>query len=121
MSFDLSDVVEDLASDGPGPNGSYTVERRTPATYTGGRLDVGTTTTFQATLSVQPLTGKDLQKLPEGSRIRGGVTVFSTVELQAGSEPDQIEIDGDNYEVHHVETWGTLGNFWRALALKTAH
>ena len=69
---------------------------------------------------IQPLTGVDLQRLPEGQRTRDHVVVFSESPLQtadaaAGTPADVLTWFGRRYEVQAVEAWGP---FWKCVAAK---
>ncbi len=114
--MDLSSVLESFAT------GSYTVTRQSPSSYgADGRLVAATPSYFEIRASVQPVSGRDLQRLPEGLRTSEIIAVFTATELRTqgpSQDPDLIEIDGDTYEVQKVERWATLGAYYRALALK---
>lgn len=117
--MNLADTVASLAS------GTYTVTRYSASAYgTDGRLDAPTTSTFSILASVQPLTGRDLQRLPEGLRTAELLAVFTETELKtqgATQDPDSVSIDGFSYEVQTVDRWGTLGNYYRAVVAKKGH
>jgi len=117
LAIDLSDVIASLAT------GTYTVTRQSVSAYgSDGRLDAPSTTTFSITACVQPVTGRELQRLPEGLQNQEVLAVWSPVELKTqgpGQDPDLVSIDGDSYEVHKLERWNTLGAYWRALLTKT--
>lgn len=114
--MDLSSVVLSLAS------GTYTVTRRGASTYDAdGVLGTPTSSTFSATGSLQPASGRDLQRLPEGMRTREARIFFTPTALLtagAGQEPDTVAADGDTWEVSNVESWGPLGNYCKATLLK---
>lgn len=116
--MDFSSVVLSFAS-------SYTVIRRSPSAFgSDGRLDAPSTSTLSVRACVQPVTGRDLQRLPEGLRTQEILAVYSMTELytQGTSQaPDLISIDGDSYEVQSVERWGNLGAYWKAIVLKVGH
>lgn len=118
--LDLSDVVADLSDED-----ALTVTRASSApSYTNGRLDTPTTTTFTIAASVQPANSRDLERLPEGSRISDARAVFTTTELRTlgpTQSPDLVTIAGEAYEVQAVQLWANIGNYWRAVALKTGN
>jgi len=112
--MDLSSVVLALSS------GTYTVTRRTASAYdTDGLLTAPTTSTLSATGSLQPASGRDLQRLPEGMRTREARVFFTPTLLRCDvGEPDTLAADGDTWEVSNVEAWGTLGSYYKATLLK---
>lgn len=72
---------------------------------------------------VQPLSGRELLRLPEGLRTRETVAVYSPVELRTanastGALADQVHHAGGVFEVELVEAWGHLGGYWRAVAAR---
>lgn len=115
----MSDVVNSMLTD------AYTVSRRSPSAYVDGRLQPSTDSILVIDASVQPLVGPaDLQRLPEGMRTDEARVIFTTTELFTqgpGQDPDIISIEGFAYEVHTVEAWGNVGNYYRAIASKMGH
>ena len=77
-----------------------------PAT---GRYAQGTPTTFETLASVQPLTGKDLDKLPHARKQKGAFTIYTKDKLElptdGGALGDIVTIHGDRYEVLAMEEW----------------
>jgi hypothetical protein len=70
--------------------------------------------------SLQPLTGKELQLLPEGMRNQGVMVLFTKTKLLTVSTsecklPDEVRHGGVCYEVTQVDDWGALGNYYRVL------
>lgn len=114
---DLCDAVEMLES------GTYTVKRRDPAGYVRGRRVPSLETIFDVDASVQPASGLEVQRLPEGKRNRETMVVFSCVELKTAQrglqEPDILIIDGALFEVESVKRWAALGNYYRAVVTRT--
>jgi len=110
--MDLTDVIASFVT------GTYTVTRRSPSAYgTDGRLDAPTTSTFTVDACVQPVTGRELERMSEGLQTAEILTIWSPVELKTQAstqDPDRISIDGDTWEVQKVERWNTLGTYWRA-------
>lgn len=106
--MDLSSLVDSFAT------GTYTVTRRTAAGYLRGVANPTTDETFAIRASVQPATGKDLLRLPEGRRADETRIIFTTTQLLIGdegltTEADTVSIDGQNWEVQHVESWLQAG------------
>lgn len=95
-----------------GPTGKYTVIRRHAATSAKGKSKASTVAPdeFEVTASVQPATGRDLQRLPEGRRTEETKTVITTTRLQVGGqgaeyEADRVVIDGAEWEAQNVKDW----------------
>lgn len=114
---DLSDVIELLAS------GCYVVTRRGVTTRVAGRRVAPVSTTFEIVASVQPASGRDIARLPEGQRSSEVMTIFTKTELrpaqpELGTEPDRVAIDGGVFEVASVQRWNKLGNFFKATAVR---
>jgi hypothetical protein len=92
--------------------GTYTVTRTGAGSYSGGILSAGSTSSFSIVASVQPLSGRDLQVLPEGQRTDETRVLYTTTQLltrTATQAPDSISIDGSTYEVFKVEDWTYIG------------
>lgn len=89
---------------------SYTVTRRAAVTYVNGLPVRATPTTFALVASVQPLSGADLHRAPEGLRRTDARKAYTSLGnpglrtvLQAAHEADLITVDGVRFEVYHVE------------------
>lgn len=111
---DLSDAIALLGS------GCYVVTRKGVTSMLDGRRVAPPTTTFTISGSVQPLTGRELQRLPEGLRARESMALFTVTELfqarpEAGQEADRLAIDGGVFEVSKAERWQALGNYFRCV------
>lgn len=119
--MDLSDVVLSLAS-----HSAVTVTRYASSDYLEGKIQEaepleGDAGSFQIQASVQPAKGRDMAVLPEGKQTDEILAVFTTVELfPVGGlhGADVLDIDGSTWEVHKVERWGSLGNYWRVLVVR---
>jgi hypothetical protein len=90
--------------------GSYVVTRAAHGTTLRGRVQEGAQTTFSITAGAHPARGSDLLRLPEGRRNNETRVLFTTTQLQIGGidadfEADLVDIDGEDWEVQHVETW----------------
>lgn len=119
--MDLASLIESFAT------GTYTVTRRARAAQPFVRGIAQSTTNSTVTIrgSVQPASGKDLLRLPEGRRVVETRTLFTTTKLYTGGqgathEADLVTIDGDSWEVQHVESWvqaaaGGTGTAYRCL------
>lgn len=99
-------------------SGTYTVTRYAAGDYVAGKLTAGSTSTLSISASVQPVSGQELQRLPEGERVKDWLYVYTPTELntrEGKKAADKISIDGANYEVATVDDWATEGGFYRAL------
>lgn len=116
---DMSDVVNSMITD------SYAVTRTTPSTYdSDGRLVPGVEAVLTITASIQPASGRDLQRLPEGLRTFETRVIYTTTELFTqgpNQAPDIVAVEGFAYEVQMVEQWGNVGSYFKAIAQKTGH
>ena len=60
------------------------------------------------TASVQPTTGEEMLSLPENRRNRKIYSLFTSTKIEVihtGINPDQIDINGERYEIFQVEPW----------------
>lgn len=99
------------------------VTRGTAGTLAAGVFTAGATTQLTLTAMVQPVSGRDLLRLPEGLRTRELVAVFTptalrTTDEHAGTPADRFTWQGRTYEVQLVEEWSHLGGYRRAVAAK---
>jgi len=111
----LSETVHAFAS------GTYLVTRTTQGEYVKGRAGPTTTTNFSTPLSVQPMSGQELLRLPEGMRTRETLVAFSPVPLYPVTDtvvPDVVTVKGKKYEVTTVDDWSSLGGYWRATLVR---
>ena len=104
--------------------GTYTVTRGDgPGAYdpTTGYFVADSTTEVEVVAAVFPVTGRELQQLPEGMRSKEVRQVFTTVALRASAplqQPDVIEIDGEDWLVKVVHDWNASGKFWQSFVAK---
>lgn len=102
--------------------GTYTVTRTAAGTRTLGRYTPGAPSTFSIVASIQPVTGRDLQTLPEGQRAEETRVVYTTTELRtrtATVEPDTLSIDSETWAVTKVERWQAFGGtHYRAMVAR---
>lgn len=85
-----------------------TIYRQNPGSYVNGQWIPAGETPIAITASIQPLTGEELQSVPEGRRNRKNYNLFTStfVELvHNGANPDQIDIFGERYELIKVDVW----------------
>lgn len=113
--MNLADTVLAFATD-------YTVKRRGPTLFgSDGKADAPSVSTMTVKAMVHPASGEDLLRLPEGRRADRVVAAFTVEALRtagAGAEADLIVVDGQDFEVQHVESWDSLGAFWRSVAMR---
>lgn len=83
-------------------------------TLTNGVQTVDNSDATDISASVTQLSGRDLERLPEGRRTRGAIQVFATSEVLVA---DRITWHGEEYEVDVAEDYSTYG-YWRALATR---
>ena len=94
------------------PQETLTINRPGATTRVMGRPQAGPDTQQTTiTATVQPATGRDLLRLPEGQRGKETVLVLSLGELRLR---DKFDRNGGTYEVEHVKPWD--GAFYDALA-----
>lgn len=101
--------------------GTYTVTRASAATaYSDGIRTTPSTTSLSVVGVVQPIPGKELERLPEGLRDAEVKYLYTKVELKAGSttEPDRVSVEGSTWQVEQVRKWDTLGAYWRSVIRK---
>lgn len=100
---------------------SLTVTRSTSSFNSQGVLVVAAPSTFSLACNAQPLSGKDLQRLPEAQRTRGGLVVFSAAQLQIATSPgtqsDSVTFRGQVYTVVASEQWDSE-SYWRSILVK---
>jgi len=82
--------------------GNYAVTRHSAGAYVDGRWAAAAATNLNVAGVVQPVTGKDLQLLPEGTAISDSRKVWTTTELLPS---DAITIGGKVYNVISVMPW----------------
>ncbi len=103
----------------------YSVTRRVAGTSSAGLLVAGSSSTVSIVASVQPPTGADLLRLPEGRRSEDARVLFTATQLYTGGQgatytADRLVIDGNLFEVSHVEPWPADSTFWRAIVTAVA-
>lgn len=108
--MDIAALIESFITQG----GTYSVQRRQNTGFSRGIANAPTLSTLTIRACVQPATGKDLLRLPEGRRSNETRALFTTTQLYTGDiasafQADQVIIDGDPWEVQHVEDWNQGG------------
>lgn len=102
----------------------FTVRRKAPGHYDSSTGDwiSGSETTLTVEGNMQPLSGYEMQMLPESFRSRESrklycvAPVYSIREAES-KEPDIVEADGKDFEVHKVKQYqmGVLDHFEATL------
>jgi hypothetical protein len=110
----LTRVIGKFSTVGTGENGAYQVTRITAALPgSDGRIIQPTSETFPIIASEQPVTGRDLQILPEGYMASESKNLFTTTALRtvnqdgAGSA-DYVTIDQHAYIAINVKRWSAF-------------
>jgi len=99
--------------------GTYQVTRRAETTTADGRAQQASPSILTVDAVVMPLTGSDLQRLPEGERGSERRKVITKTPLKDVAEPDQISIENVMYEVETIESWTGFGDdFYKAIVRK---
>lgn len=91
----------------------HTILRQAPGTYDAdGIWRDGIATTFQVRASMQPMSGRDLERLPEGYRQRGAARLFAPIAPPlepadvAGARCDRlVDAQGREWDVVTVLDW----------------
>lgn len=91
---------------------SATHERETAGGYVDGYYVPGATTTATIKASIQPLSAKEYQNLPEGIRNEASAKCITQFALQPG---DRVIDGGDRYKVLSCDNWQKLGGYTRAV------
>lgn len=95
------------------PSRFFTVVTRrrwAAGSYVAGAWVDGALTEDLITVSVQPVSGEDLARLPEGVRTRDSIRLFTDDDLRTANEAsgyaaDQVEHDDEWYEVVAVDSF----------------
>ena len=103
----LSSVIDSFATD------TYVVTRTVASTYDSkGRVVAGGTSAINVVASIQPLTGMDLQVLPEGhhaANVRKMYTKVAVFTRTPTNDPDKVSFNGEDWEVLNVMSWEAFG------------
>jgi hypothetical protein len=92
---------------------TYTVTRSSPGyrdPSQGNKWVSGTTTDIEVVMNIQPLTGKEVDALPEGRREKKNIKGYSDTQIFAidesgGVSPDIITYNGEKYEVYESKLY----------------
>ena len=89
---------------------TYTVTRRTPASYQGGFYVPGQDQTLTMRGSLQPLTPRDVKMPEEGARLKQDYKFYSdspllVINTKSLANSDVVTIDGETYKVTSQEKY----------------
>ena len=106
---------------------SVDVTRYAAGSYVSGRWVEGATSVLSITASVQPDRARpdELLHLPEADRAREAIRLYTTATLRtsdesAGIQADEVVWEGEQWEVHKVESWPLNMTHQKVLALRVA-
>lgn len=113
MSEDMSDVIYMFGS-------TYTVTRAGAVEFdtAPGQPTLGASSTLSILAVIEPPSGTDLRRMPEGLRTEETRIVWTTTELQTLPVPDTLAAEGLTWQVETVEPWDTLGSYFRYVVRK---
>ncbi len=104
---------------------TLTVTRYSPATLVKGRVQAPQVeSTFDVCGSIQPMAPKDLQLLPEGSRVEGLKKLYTHDELKTLEDvgesnfPDRLEYRGATYKVDRELDWIDHGCYHKYVLVR---
>ena len=111
--------VEELILD-PDFGQTYTVTRSVGTFGPGGFQN--RQTQFRIFGVIEPITAKDLEQVPEGDRVIGLMTFYSTVPLYITSVEnsglsDQITWSNEQWRIQQVLEWADFG-YWKAFGVR---
>lgn len=97
--------------------GTYTVTRTAAPTVVDGYAVAGASSTFQVVAVVVPLSGRDLQSLPEGLLATDSRKVITATQLRP---TDVVTIDSEPWAVYGIDGPYTLrgGTHYNALVAR---
>lgn len=102
--------------------GGVTVTRGTAGSYTNGRYVAGSTSEITISeISVQPMSARERQLLPEGTKDKEVIKLYTTTALLSADQATRVPADvvayqGLNYRVFAVEDRHLNGGYYKALA-----
>ena len=104
---------------------TVSITRRAAGTHdaTSGLYVQGADSAVVATASLQPLSMREIEALPEGIRQRASFKLYTATELHP-TDPttqalgDQFTHNGITYEVTGLQNWSTHGGYFKYIAIK---
>lgn len=86
-----------------------TITRVTGGTYVKGDWVEGTKDVFPNVLvNIQPITGKELEQLPESDRPKASKVIYSKTEIELGDRITRT-LDGLDYKLLSLRDWTAFG------------
>lgn len=103
IPLDVSDVIDCLGE-------PVSVIQKTVGSFEAGFYTDGATEEVNVVASVQPLSGREIQLVPEALRNAGTVRIYSKALL---SNQDVMTWQGSRYEVQVDYNWKSTGNYYK--------
>lgn len=103
--FDMSSIIDLLGSQ------ALVMKRRAAGSFTAGRYAQGAESNVNITGSMQPLSARDIERLPDGIRERAEFKLFTISTLQTGEMADRTTYNTIVYEIQSVKDWKAQGNY----------
>lgn len=97
---------------------ALTVTRTAAPILVKGRSVAGLTSTFPIRGSIQPLTDKEIQFLPEGLRATATWALFTDAVLTTDGTPDQVTFQSVTYTVKATQDWQANAAYARYVLVK---
>lgn len=114
----LQGTLERLAT------GTYNVTRTSKGSIVNARyIPNPSDPVFQIRAAIQPTSGRDLQRLPEGLRTTQLITIYTNTPLQTALAPsgniaDVVNYGGHSYQCQTVLDWSESGGYNKVIAQK---
>lgn len=107
LPLDMSAIVSCLSTE------NITVRRIGTTVDANGRSSETGTILKIKNVSVQPISGADLRRLPEGFMGTAGVSIWSATELRLR---DRVKTaDGEQFEVEGLSEWHRSGKYYKVI------
>lgn len=114
----LTDILADRDFRTGDPDRGYLVTRPAAPTFVSGLAVAGSSTTFWTGPAIlRPMSGRELQALPEGYHASDVRKLMTTADIRVGPPPDQVAIDGEVWKAIGVATTAAFGGIHRAVML----
>ena len=103
---------------------TITIRHYSAGVYTNGvYVPGGIASSVITQASVQPVTGEDLQQLPELERTKEVLKIYTAAEVyladqRTGAPSDLLEIRGKVYKAYHVEPWNYDFVFYKVFCVR---